>query len=356
MTDTTNKTDLPPLLYAGTYPDGKFGIIKSQECRYIYKAKAYVRADLIKDYAGSIVDLEDGKEYPMEFVDGGPSVRTTRAPVAADTAGLVEARTEFGWHDSNGVEYVFVPREKYEALATVSPVQQDTGLREATDPIICGVPLSQYEKRWTENPAQAIHDLTGYIRHRIATTPDTSVPQPGREAFDVNDMTVKPSPEAITSALEAFKAGRPVNCIQTAHLAKAAQLYLATQPEAQPTSPMPDLAGVRNALQAAAMQLEQLGEVPELIAPIEAALRELDALPNQSGAREWQPTHRHKKTEGEYRLVGPVMVQCATPINDEDRLYLYDNMLGIRFVRPIDEFNDGRFEALPAAPSPDREG
>ena len=49
--------------------------------------------------------------------------------------------------------------------------------------------------------------------------------QPKRDPWDVEAQTFVPSKDAITAAMTAFKQGTPVNCIQTAHMAKAASLY-----------------------------------------------------------------------------------------------------------------------------------
>lgn len=57
----------------------------------------------------------------------------------------------------------------------------------------------------------------------------------------------------------------------------------------------------------------------------------------------FKPTHRHKKTGGYYRLIrqGGVWIEKGmVPAT------IYENSKGEIFVRPDDEFNDGRFEAV----------
>jgi hypothetical protein len=46
-----------------------------------------------------------------------------------------------------------------------------------------------------------------------------------REPFDVTEFKVVSSIEAIQSAIENYRQGKPINCIQTAHLIKAAHMY-----------------------------------------------------------------------------------------------------------------------------------
>lgn len=48
-----------------------------------------------------------------------------------------------------------------------------------------------------------------------------------RTPFNVGRF--KPSPECVQKALDKFKEGKPLNCIQTAHLAEAAFLWLQSQ-------------------------------------------------------------------------------------------------------------------------------
>lgn len=78
----------------------------------------------------------------------------------------------------------------------------------------------------SDKPGAIVADeRTKYIRA------DLSRPEPSdaarKEAWNVDDHDFKPSPEAITSALQAFKDGHAITCVHTAHLTKAASLYLA---------------------------------------------------------------------------------------------------------------------------------
>ncbi len=57
--------------------------------------------------------------------------------------------------------------------------------------------------------------------------------------------------------------------------------------------------------------------------------------------RTWQPTHRHRRTGGLYRVVA-----YARQESDLSALVVYDNAQGDVWVRPQVEFDDGRFESL----------
>lgn len=110
---------------------------------------------------------------------------------------------------------------------------------------------------------------------------------------------------------------------------------------------------------------------PEDIAKRAATGLNADAL-RFSPEAEWRPTHRHKKTGGEYRLIGIGRMQAgdwsiAVIDSDEDginrwayrsvdmrEVAIYVGADGQHWVRPREEFEDGRFEPLPA--SPEREG
>lgn len=76
----------------------------------------------------------------------------------------------------------------------------------------------------------------------------------------------------------------------------------------------------------------------------------------------WQPTHRHVKTGGEYALIGIGTMQAAKWIDpipphglghprvDMREVAIYRGADGKLWARPSEEFDDGRFEALPAPP------
>lgn len=60
-----------------------------------------------------------------------------------------------------------------------------------------------------------------------------------------------------------------------------------------------------------------------------------------------QPTHRHVKRGSEYRYIGSARIQTEVPLNDMDRVEIYqgagdDDLWARRAV----EFLDGRFEPV----------
>jgi hypothetical protein len=70
----------------------------------------------------------------------------------------------------------------------------------------------------------------------------------------------------------------------------------------------------------------------------------------------WQPTHRHVKRGTLYELLGLGMLQIepgASPLQDYDRLAVYWDEKGGLWLRPADEFFDGRFEEIPTPSLPD---
>ncbi|WP_454919265.1 hypothetical protein [Xanthobacter sediminis] len=72
----------------------------------------------------------------------------------------------------------------------------------------------------------------------------------------------------------------------------------------------------------------------------------------------WSPTHRHVKRGSTYRVIGEAEAQVSVgrkiigagvvrPIEDGDRLTVYQAKDGKMWVRFSDEFQDGRFAHLP---------
>lgn len=104
------------------------------------------------------------------------------------------------------------------------------------------------------------------------------------------------------------------------------------------------------------------------------AIRALSAEPVQG--EQWQPTHRHVKRGTEYQLIGTGKMQAETWVDgrtikpthpeegkiqitskqvDMQEVAIYRGDDGQLWARPIAEFNDGRFETLPAAPTSEAE-
>jgi hypothetical protein len=73
-----------------------------------------------------------------------------------------------------------------------------------------------------------------------------------------------------------------------------------------------------------------------------------DLLENgaKTDAAAWQPTHRHRKTGGLYRLVTEGWIEAT-----KTRCVVYEDKDRCTWVRHADEFYDGRFEPLPAPPA-----
>ena len=95
-----------------------------------------------------------------------------------------------------------------------------------------------------------------------------------------------------------------------------------------------------------------------------AALLAADAAPRGEPAA-WRPTHRHKKRGSEYMLLGIGKMQtsywhdflgglpeCAE-LADMREVTIYRGKDGQLWVRPREEFEDGRFEPLPSTPTGD---
>lgn len=66
-------------------------------------------------------------------------------------------------------------------------------------------------------------------------------------------------------------------------------------------------------------------------------------------AKGWRPTHRHVKRGSKYRLEGYGEIQTGAPIGDYCKVAIYSAEDGCVWVRPVSEFEDGRFEVMPAA-------
>lgn len=68
----------------------------------------------------------------------------------------------------------------------------------------------------------------------------------------------------------------------------------------------------------------------------------------------WRPSAdaRHLVRGTLYEVYGPANVQAAKLIREGDRVMVYRDASGEAWVRPVDEFNDGRFEVEPRAAEP----
>lgn len=62
----------------------------------------------------------------------------------------------------------------------------------------------------------------------------------------------------------------------------------------------------------------------------------------------WRPTHRHKARGSLYKVLGEGKMQIASPFSDLDMtpMTIYEGEDGQTWVRPTEEFNDGRFEKI----------
>ncbi|WP_354453582.1 DUF1653 domain-containing protein [Methylobacterium sp. 1030] len=54
--------------------------------------------------------------------------------------------------------------------------------------------------------------------------------------------------------------------------------------------------------------------------------------------------YRHRKRGSTYRIVGEANLQTSAPVGDNERLVVYQGDDGRIWVRPANEFFDGRFE------------
>ena len=91
----------------------------------------------------------------------------------------------------------------------------------------------------------------------------------------------------------------------------------------------------------------ELTTAREVVAALQAA-----AL--QPRAEAWRATHRHLKRGTEYQVIGCAAVQASkADLRDDAIVYVYRDVEGDLWVRGVEEFNDGRFEALPPPPEPE---
>lgn len=101
-----------------------------------------------------------------------------------------------------------------------------------------------------------------------------------------------------------------------------------------------------------------------------AEARALASMLGEAAEGGWRPTHRHKKRGSTYRVIGEAEaqvskggwkfptkdgIQYVRPIQDGDRITIYQGEDGKLWARFTDEFNDGRFEAIHPSPT-DKEG
>lgn len=91
-----------------------------------------------------------------------------------------------------------------------------------------------------------------------------------------------------------------------------------------------------------------------------ACLREFEAFYKSTLSAQVQDvaTHRHKKRGSEYALIGFGKMQSESWVEDVGsrvdmrEVAIYRSVDdGSLWARPVEEFNDGRFETLPAAPA-----
>lgn len=61
---------------------------------------------------------------------------------------------------------------------------------------------------------------------------------------------------------------------------------------------------------------------------------------------ETQTKYRHKQRGTEYTVTNLAHAQCARPIREGDVVVVYVGRDGNAWVRPVDEFGDGRFEKV----------
>lgn len=65
------------------------------------------------------------------------------------------------------------------------------------------------------------------------------------------------------------------------------------------------------------------------------------ALREQAIRKAWQPTHKHIKSGGLYRVIGHGFIEATV-----EPATIYEATNGVVWIRPSKEFNDGRFEPV----------
>jgi hypothetical protein len=61
----------------------------------------------------------------------------------------------------------------------------------------------------------------------------------------------------------------------------------------------------------------------------------------QAIRKAWQPTHKHLKSGGLYRVIGHGFIEATV-----EPATIYEATNGVVWIRPSKEFNDGRFEPV----------
>jgi hypothetical protein len=80
-------------------------------------------------------------------------------------------------------------------------------------------------------------------------------------------------------------------------------------------------------------------------------LRTLLAAAKAGRGEGWRPTHRHIKSGRDFKMIGLAMLETARPVDEATALIIYRDKHGDLWARPRLEFGDGRFVALPPAPT-----
>lgn len=84
---------------------------------------------------------------------------------------------------------------------------------------------------------------------------------------------------------------------------------------------------------------------------LQARVAELEAALAAQGAVTVKPLWRHVKRGTVYTEIGRGKVQTYTPLTDYAEVVVYRGQEGDTWVRPVGEFEDGRFAALTTAQS-----